>query len=250
MKQGMLRKLCAVVVFALASSASAHFKMMSPTEWLVTDGYGDPQKTGQCGAASGSLSNAVTTVVAGSKLHVKWVETVLHPGHFRIAIAADRAQFTDPVVTTQNGNCISAAVQSPVIAPVLVDGLFEHSRAAPNNTYETDITVPSTPCEHCTLQVVQFMSAHTAPCIYYHCADLRIVSADAGVPLPVDGGSVQVDAGFSSGGGDAGQGGGSGGGTTQPGCQSVDGLMVVGAALLALAVGRVSGRRRGRGSRL
>ena len=233
------------MLLLLASSASAHFKLVSPTEWLVTDAYGSPQKSGQCGASSGATSNAVTTVVAGSTLHVKWVETVLHPGHFRIAIASDRAQLSDPVVTTQSGNCISAAVQSPVVAPVLVDGLFDHSSAAPNNTYEADITVPATPCDHCTLQVIQFMASHPAPCIYYHCADLRIVSADGGFAALTDAGVVigaPPDAGQPVGGGQ------SDGGTastllTQPGCQSVvDGAMMVGAVLLGFALSR---RRQG-----
>jgi hypothetical protein len=29
-------------------------------------------------------------------------------------------------------------------------------------------------CDHCTLQVIEFMSQHGAPCFYHHCADISI----------------------------------------------------------------------------
>lgn len=232
--------LCAIAF--VASSASAHVKMLAPTDWLVTNGYGDPQKSGQCGG-TGSLSNVTTTVTAGSTLHVKWKETVLHPGHFRIAITDDRSKLVDPVVTANAGECISAAIQNPVVAPVLVDGLFVHTSAAPDSTYETDVTVPNLTCDHCTLQLIQFMSSHGTPCIYYHCADLKIVPAmsDAGVVQPDAGTPVVVDAGVPPT-SDAGTVSPDGGTTsTNPppmGCQSVGGLMLFGLALLLRRVSR------------
>ena len=228
------RAFCLMVL--LSAPAWAHVKLVEPTDWLVTDGLGDPQKTGPCGAG-GPLSKATTTVVAGSTLHVKWKETVLHPGHFRIAITDNRGLLQDPQVTSSNGQCLSAAIQSPVAAPVLVDGLFAHTSPAPNNTYETDVTVPNLSCDHCTLQLIQFMSSHSTPCIYYHCADLKIVAAgsDAGTNV-IDAGAVTppVDAGVSAA---------DGGSTTGPppssGCQSVGGASLLG----ALALVRVRRRR-------
>jgi MYXO-CTERM domain-containing protein len=59
--------------------------------------------------------------------------------------------------------------------PVIADHLFPRDQAAvnaPNAThmFSQDVKLPNTPCEKCVLQVIQFMTMHTPPCSYYHCA--------------------------------------------------------------------------------
>ena len=54
-------------------------------------------------------------------LKVSWRETVYHPGHYRISLSANTADFVDPVVT--GANCGSAAIQNPPVMPVLADGV-------------------------------------------------------------------------------------------------------------------------------
>jgi hypothetical protein len=199
-----------LLALLLASEAQAHIKLLTPTEWIVTDAtYGDPQKQGPCGVAPGTAGvtyvDGGTTVVAGSTLTVTWRETILHPGHFRLAITADRATLLDPAFTAPGGVCGTATVQSPPVAPVVADGLFEHTSASADGTWTTTVTVPAQPCEHCTLQLLQFMSQHGAPCFYYHCAELRIVASDggtgsvpdAGTPPETDAGVLAPDAGAS-----------------------------------------------------
>lgn len=181
-------------VLLVSASAHAHFKLLEPAEWLTTDAFGNPQKTGPCGSATGPESGAVTTVVAGSTLKLRWTETIGHPGHYRIAITPDRSRLVDPVPVLQSNNCVSAPIEAQPAAPVLMDGLFQHTNAAFGMSYEQSITVPSTPCENCTLQVLEFMSSHAPPCFYYHCATLRIVAADGG-PVLEDGGAGAGDAG-------------------------------------------------------
>jgi uncharacterized protein (TIGR03382 family) len=171
---------------ALATAASAHIKLLSPPEWVATSAYGDPQKLGPCGVPPGdpysTFTDAGITVVAGSTLTVQWAETILHPGHFRLAIAADRATLVDPAFTLTGGLCDTAAIQQPPVAPVLADGVLPHVTASVDGgLWSATLTVPSVPCERCTLQLLQFMSQHGPPCFYYHCATLRIVAAaDAG----------------------------------------------------------------------
>ncbi len=217
----------------LAPEAFAHIKLIEPADWLQTSSAGDPQKEGPCGSSSGTPTGVITTVMAGSKLHLRWQETVFHPGHFRVAIAANRSAFTDPVVTTGSGQCISAATQATPVAPVMADGLFVHTSSPGSTPYETDITVPNTPCEHCTLQLIQFMSSHPAPCIYYHCADLRIVAAS--------------DGGFADGGsGVPRSDGGTGAGSQAPqpansGCQHVPGSLAAAVLLAMVLLRRPSG---------
>ena len=57
---------------------------------------GDPQKIKPCGG--GATNTTVTTVKAGEMLKVSWRETTYHPGHYRISLSANTADFVDPVV--------------------------------------------------------------------------------------------------------------------------------------------------------
>ena len=73
----------AVLVFVPAVM-HAHFKLVEPASWLIEDERGDPQKAGPCGGTNadyGKPSYAVTQAVGGSKLHIKVMETIYHPGH-------------------------------------------------------------------------------------------------------------------------------------------------------------------------
>lgn len=174
----------------LAAPAEAHFKLSEPTSWIVENATGDPQKLGPCGTTVGTRTNVVTQVKPGSKLMLRWTETIFHPGHFRVAIAADRSMLTDPVVNAPGGSCISAAIQTNPTLPVVADGLFPRTSGQSGKAFETEITVPNMLCDKCTLQIIQFMSSHGAPCLYYHCADLKItdnpVNPDGGATITVD----------------------------------------------------------------
>ena len=93
----------------LAPLASAHFKLAEPASWITENDLGDPQKLGPCGGTSanaGTVTNAVTKVQGGQKLHLKWTETVYHPGHYRIALSVNsRAELpADPPVQTKDSD--------------------------------------------------------------------------------------------------------------------------------------------------
>jgi hypothetical protein len=187
--------LSAAVLLA-PSVLDAHFTLMAPASWLVENRLGDPQKAGPCGGTSadaGTPTNTIGKVQGGSTLHVKVQETVYHPGHYRIALAVNsRAELpADPDVTTRDGDrgpvSVSAKIQNPAQAPVIVDGLWAHTdRSAIAQPFETDITLPNITCEKCTLQIVQFMAEHgrnaDGDFTYHHCADLNI-TADPSKPI-------------------------------------------------------------------
>jgi hypothetical protein len=155
-----------IASLGLTAPAEAHFKLTAPPSWIVENAQGDPQKTGPCGTTGGTRTNAVTQVKPGSKLTLRWNETVPHPGHYRVAIAPDRSMLTDPMVTVQGNDCKSAAIQMNPVPPVVADGLFPHTSAAVGKPYEVEVTVPNMPCDKCTLQIIQFMSSHPPPCLY------------------------------------------------------------------------------------
>ncbi len=194
---------------AFAPATSAHFKMLTPAPWVVTNDLGDPQKVGPCGGdpKGGSandpiLSKAITKVTGGTKLHLKIQETIFHSGHYRVALAVNsRTELPpDPYAAekwTERGlYSVWGQIQSPPQIPVLADGLFQHypkpGEAAsqrpktPMTPWETDIELPNINCPKCTLQVIQFMADHVynqpGGYAYHQCADLEI-TADPAKPI-------------------------------------------------------------------
>jgi hypothetical protein len=204
-----LSALVVVTVTVLPAATAAHFKLMEPASWINSDQRGDPQKVGPCGGdpKGGAeneklLTNTVTKVTGGSKLHLKIQETIYHSGHYRVALAVNSRNELppDPITfekyTDRGVYSVWAAIQSPPQIPVIADGLFQHypkpgepASAIPKTPmapWETDIQLPNITCPKCTLQVIQFMADHgynqPGGYSYHHCADLQI-TADPAKPI-------------------------------------------------------------------
>jgi hypothetical protein len=175
--------------------ANAHFKLLAPESMIVEDQRGDPQKLGPCGgtaAAPGAPTNTVNQAKGGSMLHLKWLETIYHPGHYRVALAVNSQDELplDPIAVTRDTEkgviSVSAAIQKPAVKPVLVDGLFEKHMKPADLNYETDVQLPNINCKKCILQITQFMAEHgynkDGGFTYHHCAAVQI-TADPSKPI-------------------------------------------------------------------
>ena len=183
-----------VLVAAVPSAVSAHFKLLEPASWLIESDRGDPQKAGPCGGTNtdyGKPSYVIGKATGGQKLHVRVQETVYHPGHYRVALAVNSPTELplDPEATTMDSDrgprSVAAKIQNPPQMPVLADGLWVHT-AKVDAPFETDVQVPNINCKKCTLQVVQFMAEHginnPGNFTYHHCAELQI-TADPAKPI-------------------------------------------------------------------
>jgi hypothetical protein len=210
--------------FGFASSASAHIIMTKPAPWIEESFLGDPQKYAPCGPGPGedfTPTNAITEFKAGEEIEVAWQETIPHPGHFRIALAKNRADLKDPDFEITGACSIDPAdVPKEPHGNVLVDNLFPRTSATAM-TFTTKVKLPNEPCDKCTLQLIQFMTQHAQPCIYYHCADIKIVAAP---------GSTAGSGGQSGGGGAGGSAGASGGGAGGASGMGAGGMMVLAGA--------------------
>lgn len=176
------------------AAVQAHFKLLEPASWIVEDDRGDPQKAAPCGADAKSVpSTTVGKAVGGSTIKLKVLETIYHPGHYRVALAVNSKEElpSDPMtverMTERGPRSVWAAIQSPIQMPVIADGLFPHyTRPAAPQTFETDITLPNITCPKCTLQIIQFMADHAynqpGGYSYHHCADIAI-TADPAKPI-------------------------------------------------------------------
>lgn len=173
--------------------AAAHFQLKKPTSWLKEDAAGGPQKGGPCGPGGYDnvnptpTSGAVTDFHAGDSIEIDWVDTIAHPGYFRIALAQDRGDFKNPTIV-QDASCNFDESMVPTMASgnVLADGVHFRTRNgfnAPAGTMFTQmVTLPDQPCDKCTLQVMQIMEndiKSLSQCYYFHCADIRILPKGA-----------------------------------------------------------------------
>jgi hypothetical protein len=158
--------------------AHAHFVLVTPDAWMSQDPLGLPEKLGPCGdEGGGTPTGTVTAFRPGQTIAVTIDEVVTHPGHYRVALAVNQRSDLppEPLVTPAGDDpCASAAIQSPPTFPILADNVLPHTQAfgAPQIftvTLPTNVT-----CTQCTLQVLEFMSNHSAPCFYHHCADISI----------------------------------------------------------------------------
>ncbi len=183
--------------------AQAHFELVAPACYSMQDSSGLPQKSAPCGQADPGtpvqMSGAVTTLYQGQSFTLTIDEKVFHPGHYRVAIAADQSSLPmDPSVTVNGTDpCGSADIEALPTLPVLADNVFPHT-AMFTSPQTTQIQLPpNLTCTNCVIQVIEFMSQHglnnPGGCFYHHCANVNIVPMpDAGTSG--DGGPAPPDA--------------------------------------------------------
>jgi hypothetical protein len=169
---------CAAAVALFSVSAAAHIELVEPAPRYALPG----NKACPCGAGDGNRtcdttaeestdpdrSMNVATFEAGSTITVVAEEYIDHAGRMRVAFdpdGADLADFNDNVLMD--------------VADPSESGL---SMTNPR-VWEFQVPLPTTPCDNCTLQIIQAMHGDTenpvldpAPLsTYYTCADIRIV---------------------------------------------------------------------------
>ncbi len=159
----MRRETLALLCLAAGSTALAvrqrhargHANLTDPTPRNL-----EANKTGPCGIAR---TMSPTTFTAGETITVRWVETIEHPGWYRIAFSPSADLGFD-----EN---------------VILDDIPDTQGGTMPHMYEATIALPDTPCTDCTLQVIQYMTETTPPTLYFSCADLVLEA-----PAPLDGG--------------------------------------------------------------
>lgn len=179
MRSAWLAASIPTVIALCAHSASAHIAMTSPAPRSVA------QKAGPCGATGSTRSANVTTYQPGETITVTWTETVDHPGHYRIAFDDDGNDvFVNPSRPDDN------------FPFTLVDQITDKA----GGTYSQEVTLPTTPCDNCTLQLMQVMTT-TVPynSFYWQCADI-VIAGDVPDPDPDPDGD-EVDGGCATGSG-------------------------------------------------
>jgi hypothetical protein len=220
----------ALSVVALAATASAHISLEQGGTHKSR--YGEAAlKDAPCGTAGGTRGENVYEYEAGATIEVKIIETIPHPGYFRIAFDDDG---DDDFIEPASIKPVDPARACPFNAAdkcgesdfdnspeVLMDNLDPHLPVKFGQDYSWQVKLPDVECDNCTLQVMQVMedTIHGAynpipgdpadtPYIadnYHQCIDLVLTSKPAKTPAPgsasSDGGGCSVAHSSSRGGG-------------------------------------------------
>jgi MYXO-CTERM domain-containing protein len=138
----------------------------------------------------------VTTYATGETITITILETVNHPGHYRVALSTttEDALPADPAITQVGmDQCGMTEVMDPAVYPVLADGMLEHTTSFNMVPQSFEVTLPDdVECQGCYLQVIEYMAMHGAPCFYHHCAVINI-EADPSAGTDGSGGSTGSD---------------------------------------------------------
>ncbi len=188
----------AASVVLLPSLAHAHFSLQDPPNWTKEDGQGSPQKDWPCGNEPNTSGVApvddgpTTPFKPGDKVTITLVETVMHPGHYRVALATsgNMADLPQDMSASASGSmCQNDDMQSTPTFPILADGMLEHTTKL-TGAQSFEVTLPTNvTCDKCVLQVREYMAQHgNQPetmsgqkagmngCYYHHCAYISIGS--------------------------------------------------------------------------
>jgi hypothetical protein len=229
-----LRVSFAVLSLSLSASAPvfAHAALLSPTPRTPSDA---DIKHCPCGGGAGAhdcssgptsdpnRSTNITTFQAGETITVQLDEYVGHTGRIRIAFDDDGADLVD----------FNAHVLADVPDP-----------SGDGGTKSIQVTLPNTPCDNCTLQMIQVMNGDTQTPIanptgdstYFDCADIVLIGASEGEGDPPAGeGEGEAPAGEGEGEGEGdGDGEGEGEGDADAGGSCASAGLAAPAALAAL----------------
>jgi uncharacterized protein (TIGR03382 family) len=144
------------------------------------------QKDQVCGAANSVRGTNVTTLPPGATISVTWLETIDHPGHYRIAFDEDGQGFPVPLTADED------TTGMPTVVMDLIPDI-QGNKPPTGRPYSVNITLPNIECNNCTLQLTQLMTdkppyrqAPPTDDIYYQCADITLSASapDAGPNQP------------------------------------------------------------------
>lgn len=188
------------MIIALAAVATAHMAMEEPLPRYPSDGNsankacpcGVGQSNRFCDVASDrsdpDRSAFITTYAPGETVTMRWRETIGHAGRWRVAFDPDGADMAD---------------FNQTILLDIADPSGSTGNTGNGDEWEVEFTLPQTPCDNCTLQLVQIMDGNTTDPVpdpigrssYYQCADIVISEIPVDTAAP-DEPSVPTDTAY------------------------------------------------------
>ncbi len=180
-------------------TADAHIHLTSPLS--RTDSLTGDQKAEHCGVTGqGRVASRVTVFQPGETITVTWMETINHPGHFRIAFQPDGDTFGIPPAGPGAPPNNFPTLDQDQTGTTDATGALILKDFIPDGTSSIQVTLPSIECNNCTLQFIQLMTDKKpytiepdSDDIYFNCADITLSTSGPG-PTP-DAGTPGSEAG-------------------------------------------------------
>ena len=182
----------ALAILGMNQVAEAHIRLTAPTSRHPLPANEDSSflKDGPCGGLGDSRTTdptRISTFAPGEVITIEWHETIHHASHYRIALDVDgQDDFVNPMGEDD--------IVEPPVLPILLDGIPDKSNG--EDSFSVQVTLPLTPCDNCTIQLMQYMYDRDDP-FYYQCAD--IVIAGEPVEPPTGSGGASATGGTSNG---------------------------------------------------
>ena len=156
----------AIASLGAPAVAAAHISLEQGGTHLSR--YGDAElKAAPCGRLNGARGTRPYSYEPGQTIAVSLVETLSHPGYFRIAFQAsgddefeDPASIlpVDPARACPTGPGDRCGASDFFNTPnVLLDNLDPHLAGASGRKFTWTVTLPDVECDRCTLQIIQVM---------------------------------------------------------------------------------------------
>jgi hypothetical protein len=161
-------------VLLVSATSHAHINLLSPPP--RQDGIPDSNlDEAPCGQRSpGRVSEQVSVFRPGESITVAWDVYVQHPSYFRLAFDADGDDsFSQRSSAPADPESDDLAALPPGEGEVILDYVVD--RPGELEHVELSVTLPSEPCDNCTLQLIQHnYELPLDEATYYQCADLTL----------------------------------------------------------------------------
>jgi len=155
-----------VMMLSLSSLALGHARLLPNSAFSPRDTRDGIKPTS--GAPCGSTQRSANPVIlkAGQEVEIEFEETINHPGYFRILFSpANDLGFENNIIVDRIEDNLPADVR--------------------DRKFKATITVPTTLCDNCTIQMIQVMTENNMERPYFSCVDVQIKNAnDPTVTVP------------------------------------------------------------------
>jgi len=165
-----MRKLVIVGSLFLSAVAFGHSRFVNPPprDAGIIGNDGNKTPAGPCGNLKPKPATTALSYTPGQSVTLKFEETIDHPGRYYINFSP--------------ANDLNFDANRLIEVADVQGGTLPHE-------YTTTVTLPMTPCENCTLQLIQSMEENpAAPSFYHSCIDMNIrvaTTTPAPTPTPV-----------------------------------------------------------------
>ena len=184
--------LAVFLMFIGLGEAFGHARF-TPGYPLILRNPGDNLKNvdNPCGAPPASDPAMRSVFSAGQELEIVFEETVDHPSKYQIAFSPDDTDNFSVILMDEDNIFNDDLRPQDLPNKQDVDGSV-NDRTRDPRIYKFTVTLPDTPCERCSLRLIQRMYDQSPPANYFSCADIRLVPADSPEIAPEKPSGVRV----------------------------------------------------------